>query len=96
MKATFRIAIFKPAGLHAISNEEPEVPVDKHQAGFVRFRPTPRMSSYLVAFVLCPFDYVRCVFIYFAGEARLNASLSLFFLSFFFGWAGLAIRRRAG
>ncbi|EGD76628.1 Glu aminopeptidase [Salpingoeca rosetta] len=54
-KAEFTIATYKPAGYIALSNMPPAVDVPQAQAGVVHFQSTPRMSTYLVALVICDF-----------------------------------------
>src|SRR5579872_6293051 len=59
-KATFDITVIAPKGMTAISNEkiasDTPGPGDKHT---VRFNTTPKMSSYLAALVVGPFEYVE-------------------------------------
>ncbi len=49
----------QPAGYAAISNEVETASVPLQSAGVVSFRETPIMSTYLVAYVLCPFAYLE-------------------------------------
>ena len=53
VKATFQITLVAPSGLAAISNMpiESETPLDGG-ARVVRFKPSPRMSTYLVALIV--------------------------------------------
>ena len=59
-KATFDITVVADKGMTAISNEkvasDTPGPGDKHT---VRFNTTPKMSSYLAALVVGPFEYVE-------------------------------------
>jgi aminopeptidase N len=59
-KATSDITVIAPKGMTAISNEkiasDTPGPGDKHT---VRFNTTPKMSSYLAALVVGPFEYVE-------------------------------------
>ncbi|MFZ0735021.1 MAG: M1 family metallopeptidase [Candidatus Sulfotelmatobacter sp.] len=59
-KATFDITVIAPNGMTAISNEkiasDTPGPGDKHT---VHFATTPKMSSYLAALVVGPFEYVE-------------------------------------
>ncbi|HEV2470772.1 MAG TPA: M1 family metallopeptidase [Candidatus Sulfotelmatobacter sp.] len=59
-KATFDITVIADKGMTAISNEkiasDMPGPGDKHT---VRFATTPKMSSYLAALVVGPFEYVE-------------------------------------
>lgn len=59
-KATFEIRMVVDEQLEAISNE---VPIEKKKVGngkkLVRFRPTPKMSTYLVFMGAGDFEYIR-------------------------------------
>lgn len=59
-KAVFHVSLIIPKGKSAISNTLP-VSVMEHDAGFeiVRFSPTPKMSTYLLAFIVGDFEYVE-------------------------------------
>lgn len=65
-KAVFDITLMVPKGQIAISNTYPisETPLLRGGAGeglyeVVKFAPTPKMSTYLVAFIVGNFDYVE-------------------------------------
>ena len=55
-KAVFHVSLIVPEGKTAISNTLP-VSVKKHDIGFqvIRFSPTPKMSTYLLPFILLNF-----------------------------------------
>lgn len=59
-KAIFDITLMVPKGHTAISNTMPKV-VREHEGGFraVTFVPTPKMSTYLVAFIVGEFEYIE-------------------------------------
>ncbi len=59
-KAVFEISIIHPAHLTAISNTAP-VNVREHSPGYtmVTFAPSPKMSTYLVAFMVGEFEYIE-------------------------------------
>jgi puromycin-sensitive aminopeptidase len=59
MKAVFEVALQIPSGHEAVSNTLP-ASVEEHEGGFktVRFAPTPRMSTYLLAFVSGELEYL--------------------------------------
>lgn len=59
-KAIFDVTLIVPKGLHGISNTMP-VAVKEHAAGYeaIRFAPTPKMSTYLLAFIVGKFDYIE-------------------------------------
>jgi puromycin-sensitive aminopeptidase len=59
-KAVFNVSLVIPKGKIAISNTFP-ISVMEHEAGFeiVKFSPTPKMSTYLLAFIIGDFDYVE-------------------------------------
>eukprot|EP00051_Salpingoeca_urceolata_P010613 m.130157 g.130157 ORF g.130157 m.130157 type:complete len:587 (+) comp16779_c0_seq3:154-1914(+) len=56
-KARFAITLFKPKGYVALSNMPPKYPADNTRMveGMVEFETSLRMSTYLVAFILCDF-----------------------------------------
>ncbi|MBP9686488.1 MAG: M1 family metallopeptidase [Candidatus Doudnabacteria bacterium] len=60
LKAVFHVQLIVPDGHAAISNTMP-VSVREHGAGLkvVSFEPTPRMSTYLLAFVSGEFEHVQ-------------------------------------
>jgi puromycin-sensitive aminopeptidase len=59
-KAEFEISLIVPKGDTAISNTLP-VEIKKHDTNLkmVRFAPTPRMSTYLVAFIIGDLEYIE-------------------------------------
>ena len=59
-KAIFHVSLVIPKGKTAISNTLP-VSVLEHEAGFeiVKFAPTPKMSTYLLAFIIGDFEYLE-------------------------------------
>ncbi len=59
-KATFEVRLVVPQGSTAISNTMP-VEIIEHQSGYktVQFAPTPKMSTYLLAFIVGDFEYVE-------------------------------------
>ena len=59
-KAVFRVSLIVPKGKTAISNTLP-VSVFEHEAGYdiVKFFPTPKMSTYLLAFIVGDFEYME-------------------------------------
>lgn len=59
-KAVFDVTIMVPPGLTAISNTV-ETAVAEHESGYkiVRFQPTPKMSTYLLAFIVGEFEYLE-------------------------------------
>lgn len=60
IKAVFDVTLIVPSAHIAISNTLP-VNVAEHEAGFkaVRFKPTPKMSTYLLAFVSGEFESIE-------------------------------------
>ncbi len=63
-KAVFNISLIIPKGKTAISNTLP-ISVMEHEAGFeiVKFFPTPKMSTYLLAFIIGDFEYLEQIII---------------------------------
>ncbi|OGI94341.1 hypothetical protein A3A03_03320 [Candidatus Nomurabacteria bacterium RIFCSPLOWO2_01_FULL_40_18] len=59
-KAVFHVSLIVPKGKTAISNTLP-VSVAEHDALFeiVKFSPTPKMSTYLLAFIIGDFEYIE-------------------------------------
>ncbi len=59
-KAVFHVSLIIPKGKKAISNTLP-MSVAEHEAGFeiVKFAPTPKMSTYLLAFIVGDFEYLE-------------------------------------
>ncbi|MDR3519342.1 MAG: M1 family metallopeptidase [Candidatus Pacebacteria bacterium] len=59
-KAIFNVSLVIPKGKTAISNTLP-VSVLEHEAGYeiVKFSPTPKMSTYLLAFIVGDFEYLE-------------------------------------
>ncbi|KKR62642.1 hypothetical protein A2643_03785 [Candidatus Nomurabacteria bacterium RIFCSPHIGHO2_01_FULL_39_220] len=59
-KAVFNVSLIIPKGKTAISNTLP-VSVLEHEAGYeiVKFSPTPKMSTYLLAFLIGDFEYIE-------------------------------------
>ena len=59
-KAVFNVSLIVPKGHTAISNTLP-VSVREHDVGYeiVRFSPTPKMSTYLLAFIIGNFEHVE-------------------------------------
>ena len=59
-KAIFHISLVIPKGKTAISNTLP-ISVTEHEAGYeiVKFSPTPKMSTYLLAFIIGNFEYIE-------------------------------------
>ncbi len=60
LKAVFHVSLIAPKGKTAISNTLP-VSVLEHEAGFeiIKFSPTPKMSTYLLAFIIGDFEYIE-------------------------------------
>ncbi len=59
-KAVFHVSLIIPKGKTAISNTLP-VSVSEHEAGYeiIKFSPTPKMSTYLLAFIIGDFEYIE-------------------------------------
>ncbi len=59
-KAVFHISLIVPKGKTAISNTLP-VSMIEHEAGYdiLKFSPTPKMSTYLLAFIIGDFEYIE-------------------------------------
>ena len=59
-KAVFNVSLVVPKGKTAISNTLP-VSILEHESGFeiVKFYPTPKMSTYLLAFIVGDFEYLE-------------------------------------
>ena len=60
LKAVFDVKLIVPTAHTALSNTMPVV-VREHEAGYkiVEFAPTPRMSTYLVAFIVGDLEYIE-------------------------------------
>ncbi len=60
MKAVFNISLVVPKDKTAISNTVP-IEILEHEGGYktVQFLPTPRMSTYLVAFIVGNFTHIK-------------------------------------
>lgn len=59
-KAIFHVSLIIPKGKTAISNTLP-LSVTAHESGFeiIKFSPTPKMSTYLLAFIIGDFEYIE-------------------------------------
>lgn len=59
-KSVFQVSLVVPKGKTAISNTLP-ISTTEHESGFevVKFHPTPKMSTYLLAFLVGDFEYVE-------------------------------------
>ena len=61
-KAVFHVSLIVPKGKTTISNTLP-VSISEHEAGLeiVRYSPTPKMSTYLLAFIIGDFEYLEAI-----------------------------------
>ena len=59
-KAVFHISLIVPKGKTSISNTLP-ISIQEHSAGYeiVKFAPTPKMSTYLLAFIVGDFEFLE-------------------------------------
>lgn len=59
-KAVFDVSLVIPGDHTAISNTLP-ISIKEHEAGYkvVQFSPTPKMSTYLLAFIIGDFEYIE-------------------------------------
>jgi puromycin-sensitive aminopeptidase len=59
-KAVFHVSLIVSKGQTAISNTLP-VNVSEHSVGYdlIRFSPTPKMSTYLLAYIVGEFEYIK-------------------------------------
>jgi len=59
-KSVFHVSLVVPKNKTAISNTLP-VSVAEHEAGYqiIKFSPTPKMSTYLLAFIIGDFEYIE-------------------------------------
>lgn len=59
-KSVFEVSLVVPKGKKAISNTLP-VSTQVHESGFevIRFSPTPKMSTYLLAFMVGDFEHIK-------------------------------------
>jgi puromycin-sensitive aminopeptidase len=72
-KAVFDITVMVPKGMVAISNTVQKDIVEEHEPGYhlVTFAPTPKMSTYLVAFIVGEFEYIE-------GKSKKGAIIRVF------------------
>ncbi|NXP72549.1 AMPN Aminopeptidase, partial [Ramphastos sulfuratus] len=63
MKANFTLTLIYPSDHVAISNMPPasswQEQIDEEQWNVTTFQPTPKMSTYLLAFIVSEFDYIQ-------------------------------------
>ncbi|MCC7160235.1 M1 family metallopeptidase [Candidatus Nomurabacteria bacterium] len=71
-KAIFHVSLIVPKGKTAISNTLP-ISVAEHESNFeiVKFSPTPKMSTYLLAFIVGDFEYIE-------GKTKSNIQVRVF------------------
>ena len=70
-KAIFDVTLMVEKGLHAISNTLP-IAVQEHQGWeIVKFAPTPKMSTYLLAFIVGNFEFIE-------GKTKNNVLVRVF------------------
>jgi puromycin-sensitive aminopeptidase len=71
-KATFEVSLIIADKHTAISNTLP-IEIKEHSAGYkiISFAPTPRMSTYLLAFIIGEFEYVE-------GQTKENVQVRVF------------------
>src|SRR5258708_14061726 len=71
-KAVFDVTLIIPKGLKAISNTI-ESEILEHEGGYqaVKFLPTPKMSTYLLAFIVGDFEWIE-------GKSKKNVLVRVF------------------
>lgn len=71
-KAIFHVSLIVPKGKTAISNTLP-ISVAEHESNFeiIKFSPTPKMSTYLLAFIVGDFEYIE-------GKTKSNIQVRVF------------------
>ena len=70
-KAIFDVTLMVQKGLHAISNTLP-IGIQEHQGwDIVQFAPTPKMSTYLLAFIVGNFEFIE-------GKTKNNVLVRVF------------------